>query len=203
MSFATFFSNLQEAPWYRAFLNPVIDEVGAKKRLLDIGTGSGKLIQILAKEKEMDCVGVDTDSNMLAEARKKLEGMNVELIKIAPNEKLPFENSLFDYVSICSVLFHMKNEDIDRMLKNSRELLRKGGKIIVLTPTGGGNMLKLTKHYGSIRNRGAYIWYRATKKRARRWAQENYLSSYANRENLNYRKKVVMNEFAQVEILTE
>ena len=75
MKFSKFFSNLQEAPWYRAFLNPVIDQIGTEGKLLDIGTGSGKLIQILATEKGLDCVGVDTDSNMLTEAKEKLKNM--------------------------------------------------------------------------------------------------------------------------------
>jgi hypothetical protein len=41
MSFSTFFSTLQEAPWYRSFINPVIDEINTSGKLLDIGTGSG------------------------------------------------------------------------------------------------------------------------------------------------------------------
>lgn len=203
MSFATFFSDLQEAPWYRAFLNPVINEMGTKGTLLDIGTGSGKLIQILATEKDMECVGVDTDAGMLAEAKEKLKDIKAELMEIKANEKLPFKNNSFDYVTICSVLFHMKKEDIDNMLQNSRELLKKGGKIIVLTPTGNGNMLKLTKHYGSIKNRGAYIWYRATKKRARKWAKENYLAEHTSKHNLKYTKEIVMDGFAQLETIVE
>ena len=70
MKFSKFFSNLQEAPWYRSFLNPVINEICIKGKLLDIGTGSGKLIQILSTEIGMDCTGVDTNSKMLAEAKK-------------------------------------------------------------------------------------------------------------------------------------
>ncbi len=71
MKFSKFFSNIQETPWYRSFLNPVIEEVKTSGRLLDIGTGTAKLIQILTLEKSIECVGVDTDSNMLIEAEKK------------------------------------------------------------------------------------------------------------------------------------
>ena len=83
MKFSKFFSNLQEALWYRSFLNPVINEIGIKGKLLDIGTGSGKLIQILSTEIGMDCTGVDTNSKMLAEAKKKLRNINAELIEIS------------------------------------------------------------------------------------------------------------------------
>lgn len=201
MSFPKFFSNLQEAPWYRSFLDPVLAEIKTKGRLLDIGTGSGKMIQILAREKGMDCVGVDTNAEMLAEAKVKLEGVNVELLEITPHSRLPFEDNSFDYITICSVLFHLKNEEIDRMLENSLELLKEGGKIVVHTPTGLGNVLKLTRHYFTLKNKGIYVWHRATRNRARIWTDENYLAAYAKREKLKYERTVVMHGFAQVETI--
>jgi ubiquinone/menaquinone biosynthesis C-methylase UbiE len=201
MKFSTFFSNLQEAPWYRSFLNPVINEIGTSGTLLDIGTGSGKLIQILSTENGIECTGVDTDADMLTEAKDKLRDIDATLVKISPNDKLPFENASFDYVTICSVLFHMEKKDIDSMLKDSINLLKANGKIIILTPTGKGNYLKLSKHFFSIKNKGVYIWYRATKKRARRWTNENYLKEYAQKHDLKYKREVVMQGFAQLEII--
>ena len=201
MKFSKFFSNLQEAPWYRSFLNPVINEIGTKGKLLDIGTGSGKLIQILSTEKKIECTGVDTDANMLAEAKVKLGSIHVKLIEISANEKLPFENNSYDYVTICSVLFHLKKENIDSMLKDAKRLLKKDGKIIILTPTGKGNILTLSTKYFSPKNLGIYIWYNATKKRAKIWANENYLKQYANENNLSYTSETVMKGFAQLEVL--
>ena len=201
MSFSTFFSNLQEAPWYRDFLNPVINEINTKGRLLDIGTGSGKLIQILSTEKGMDCIGVDTNAEMLAEAKKKLKKTNAELIEISPNQKLPFENNSFEYITICSVLFHLKKEALDNMIQDSLQLLKGGGKIIILTPTGKGNILKLTKHYFSLKNKGIFIWYRSTKNRAKIWTKNQYLKQYANENKLQYQSQIVMNGFAQLEVI--
>jgi ubiquinone/menaquinone biosynthesis C-methylase UbiE len=201
MKFSKFFSRLQEAPWYRSFLKPVIKETGMEGRLLDIGTGSGKLIQILSTENGLDCAGVDTDSEMLAEAKIKLGNINAELVEITPNEKLPFENNSFDYITICSVLFHLNKQDMDNMLNDARRLLREEGKIIMLTPTGSGGILKLTKDFFSIKNRSIYIWYHATKKRARIWTKENFIAEYASKHKLSYKREVVMNGFAQLEII--
>ena len=201
MKFSKFFSNLQEAPWYRTFLDPVINEIGTNGKLLDIGTGSGKLIQILSNENGIDCIGVDTNPEMLAEAKVKLRNIKTELIEISPNDKLPFDNNSFDYITICSVLFHLKKEDIDSMLLDSRRLLKEKGKLIILTPTGKGNILKLTKHFFSFKNRSVYIWYRSTKKRAKKWTNKNYLAEYALKHNLKYKREVVMNGFAQLEII--
>lgn len=201
MKFSKFFSNLQEAPWYRDFLDPVIDEIDKKGKVLDIGTGSDKLIQIFYTEKSMNCIGVDTSNEMLKEAKIKLDNKNIQLIKIEENQKLPFENNSFDYITICSVLFHLKNKDIALMLKDIERLLKENGKIIVLTPTGKGNILKLSRNYFSVKNLGIYIWYLATKKRSEIWSSNKYLEQYARKNKLKYRLEIVMNGFAQIEIL--
>ncbi len=201
MKFSKFFSNLQEAPWYRSFLDPLITEIGNEGKLLDIGTGSGKLIQILSVEKSIDCIGVDTNDDMLKEAKIKLDNDNIQLLKIEANQKLPLENNSFDYITICSVLFHLKNNDIDLMLKDAKRLLRENGKIIVLTPTGKGNFFKLSRNYFSLKNYGIYIWYSVTKNRARLWNNNKYLEEYTIQNKLEYKSKTVMNGFAQIEII--
>ena len=161
------------------------------------------MLQILTTENGIECTGVDTNEHMLTEANKKLGNINVNLVKIELNQKLPFDNKSFDYVTICSVLFHLKKEDIDNMLQDSLSLLKDQGKVIVLTPTGKGSYLKLTRHYFSIKNSGIYIWYKSTKKRAKIWNKENYLAEYAAKNNLKYKSKVVMNGFAQLEVLSK
>ena len=203
MHFSKFFASLQEAPWYRSFLIPVINEIDNNSHLLDIGTGSGKMLEILSTEKVVSCVGTDTSTDMLKEAEEKLKNTDVKLRLVVPEEVFHFEKNSFDYVSICSVLFHLKKEDIDNMLKDSLSLLKENGKIIILTPTGKGNILKLTKHYFSLKNIGIYIWYRATKRRARLWTNENYLSEYTSKNDLNYKREIVMNGFAQLEIINK
>ena len=203
MKFSKFFSNLQEAPWYRQFLNPVIDEVKNNAAILDIGTGSGKMLEILYTEKNVQGVGTDTSSDMLEEAKEKLKNTGIKLHLTPPGEPLPFDQNSFDYITICSVLFHLKKEEIDDLLIDSLQLLKQGGEIIILTPTGYGNILKLTKHFFSFKNRGVYIWYKSTKKRARLWTDENYLAGYASKHNLSYKKEIVMNGFAQLEIIKD
>lgn len=201
IDFSKFFSNIQEAPWYRSFLNSVIKEVEREGQLLDIGTGSGKLIQILSNENNMSCVGVDTNSDMLKEAEIKLKGTGANLRQIKADEKLPFENDSFDYITICNVLFHLKKESIDFMLDEARRILKKDGKIIILTPTGAKSILLLSKKYFSPKNLGIYIWYTATKKSAKIWNENNYLKEYTSNNQLDYQTRITMNGFAQLEII--
>jgi len=201
MKFSKFFSNVQETNWYRCFLNPVINEIDTKGKLLDIGMGSGKLIQIVSNEKGINCTGVDTNIEMLKEAKIKLKGMNISVFKIDADKKLPFENGSFNFITICSVLFHLKNKSIDLMLKDAQRLLKKDGKIIVLTPTGKGNIISLTKSYFSFRNASIYIWFYATRNRAVSWTRAKFLEQYANDNGLYYKSQMVMNGFAQLEII--
>ncbi len=201
MEFSKFFSNIQEEPWYRSFLNPVINEINKKGKLLDIGTGSGKLIQILATENGIDCIGVDTNVEMLEEAKIKLKETNVSVLKIEANKELPFASNSFNYVTICNVLFHLEKENIDFMLKDAQRVLEKEGKIVVLTPTGKGNIVTLSRRYFSLKNLGIYVWFNATKNRAVLWTNNKYLKQYANENKLHYKSQIIMNGFAQLEVL--
>jgi len=203
MNFSRFFSKIQETHWYRSFLNPVINEIGTKGELLDIGTGSGKLIQIVSNEKGIKCIGVDTNTEMLEQAKLKLKGTEVSVLQIEADEKLPFENKRFKYITICSVLFHLEKESLDVMLKDAQRVLKKEGKIIILTPTGKGNVLTLSRYYFSLKNLSIYIWFFATRNRAKAWANNKYLTQYANENKLQYKSQIVMNGLAQLEILKQ
>jgi ubiquinone/menaquinone biosynthesis C-methylase UbiE len=202
MSFSTFFSKLQESPWYREFLNPVIDEVENNTRILDIGTGSGKMLQLLFEEKAITGVGTDTDEGMLEEAKKKLANTSIELKQIDAGANYPFEDNSFDSVTICSVLFNIKEEDDrNQLMGEALRVLKKNGKLIVLTPTGAGNIIKLTTDFFSFKNKGIYVWYNATKIGAKRWTKEQYLQNYATTHQLAYQKTVTLKGFAQVETI--
>jgi len=203
MSFSKFFSSLQEAPWYRQFLNPVIDEIENDSYLLDIGTGSGKMLKILFTEKNVNSVGTDTNKDMLNEAEEKLKNTSAKLHLIPAGEELPFSKNTFNYITICSVLFHLKEKEIDEMLLDCLQVLKDDGKIIILTPTGKGNIIKLTRHFFSLKNTGIYIWHRATKKRAKLWSKNQYLKQFVNKNKLKYESQIVMNGFARLEIINK
>jgi len=204
MSFSTFFSNLQESPWYREFLNPVICEIDNGSRILDIGTGSGKMLQLLYREKQVTGVGIDTEQSMLDEAKKKLTNTSIQLHQIDPGQNYPFKNDSFDSVTICSVLFNLKEkESVNQILSEALRVLKRNGKVVILTPTGKGGFINLTRHFFSLKNKGIYIWYNATKKSAKRWAKEQHLKKYSIGKNLIYKKNETLKGFAQVETITK
>lgn len=202
MNFSTYFSNLQEEPWYRQFLNPVISQIPNGSNILDIGTGSGKLLQILFEEKQVTGIGIDTDGFMLIEAKKKLVNTNILLYRIQAGHDYPFENESFDCITICSVLFNLKEKKLlNELLSEALRVLKKNGKLIVLTPTGNCGIINLTKHFFSFKNRGIYVWYIATKNSANRWTKEQYLKRYSFEEKIFYKKSETLKGFGQIEIL--
>ncbi|NOZ47000.1 MAG: class I SAM-dependent methyltransferase, partial [Chlorobi bacterium] len=199
-----FFSNLQEAPWYCDFLNPVINEIDNSSRILDIGTGAGKMLQILHKEKQVTGVGIDTEQSMLDEAKKKLTNTPIQLYQIDAGKNYFFKNESFDSVTICSVLFNLKEKEaINQILSEALRVLKPNGKIVILTPTGKGDLINLTRHFFSLKNKGIYVWYNATKKGAKRWTKEQYLKKYSMEKNLIYTNYEIFKGFAQIEILTK
>ena len=201
MKFSKFFSRLQEEPWYREFLRPVIHRVEEHSNLLDIGTGSGKLLEIICKEKSVKATGVDTSLEMLAEATRKLINTNARLLLVDAGRKLPFKKNTFDFISVCNVLFHIKQAAIERMLDEYIGLLKPSGKIIVLTPTGKGNIIQLAWHFLSLKNLGIFIWYSATKKRSIQWGNNGILKCYSIKNNLDYHKEITLKGFAVVETI--
>ena len=202
MRFSTFFSNLQESPWYFEFLNPVIKEIDNGSRILDIGTGSGKMLQLLYREKQVTGVGIDTEQAMLDEAKKKLINTPIQLQKIDAGQNYPFKTDSFDSVTICSVLFSLKEKEfVKQILSEALRVLKTNGKIIILTPTGKSGFINLTKHFFSLKNKGIYVWYNATKKSAKKWTEEQYLKKYSIEKSLTYKKNEILKGFAQVEII--
>ncbi len=202
MNFSKFFSNVQEAPWYQNFLTPVVDVVETRSSLLDIGTGPGKLIEKLFLEKQVKCVGTDTSEGMLEEARQKLSGIDCELIKVEAGQSLPFLENTFDYVSFCNVLFNLTKAQCNFLLGEANRVLKRDGKIIVLSPTGRGGYGKITNKYYSVKNFSMVIWYTATKSNALNWEQNQWLREYAKKQGLTYRSQTVFDGFAQLVIIT-
>ena len=97
-------------------------------RLLDVGCGTGALLQTLADaDPGLRLAGVDPCPEMLRVARGKLPA-SVEL-RQAYAEGLPFGDSAFDTV-VCTNSFHYFRRPADA-LREMRRVLRPGGRLVV------------------------------------------------------------------------
>ncbi|MFQ6611265.1 MAG: class I SAM-dependent methyltransferase [Fidelibacterota bacterium] len=204
--FVQFFASVQEAPWYTHFLNLALEELktlSAGSKVLDVGTGPGKFIELMQDSIDLQCIGVDIDEAMLEQARKRPLLTNVPLVHIKPNQALPFEDKSFEAVTFCSVLFLLENPY--DLLNEAIRLLRPGGKIIVLTPTGAGSIrdgLSYLSRRGLNSKTWTFVtWKKATANKAQDWQRAMILSKYARINHVLYNKRIVFGGYAVVESL--
>jgi ubiquinone/menaquinone biosynthesis C-methylase UbiE len=201
-NFSRFFSQVQESPWYQEYLNPVVEEINHQSQVLDIGTGSGKLIQRLFLEKSADCIGTDSNLEMLHEAELKLNGIPAKLIHIKRGENFPFQEKSFAVICLCNVLFNLNNADQDFLLQQCLTLLKSDGKIIVLSPSGRGSILNLILKFFQNENKSIGLWYALTKKRALDWTVSKKLQLFSEKNGLRYTNRLVFYDFGHLEIIS-
>lgn len=117
----------------------IFDYLKNKKynKLLDVGCGTGLLIDMLSKECNKEFVGLDLSPEMIKEAKKK----NIKNAKFVEgrSDELPFENNTFDIVT-CSQSFHHYPET-DKPLQEALRVLKPGG-LYIISDTGVGPFKK-------------------------------------------------------------
>lgn len=99
-----------------------------KKRILDIGCGSGFRTSRLAKP-GLKVYGIDVSGENINKARSRYGDV---IFKTMNSEEMGFPRDCFDKVYAIDVLEHVDN--ITKTLKETRRVLKVGGQFIVLVP---------------------------------------------------------------------
>lgn len=107
-------------------------------RLLDIGTGTGQLLELLAPRMSAG-IGVDASRAMLALARARLSrpGLTHCSVRQADMYRLPMADGEFDHVILQMVLHYA--EDPESVLAEAARVLRPGGRLVVVDLAAHGN----------------------------------------------------------------
>jgi len=99
--------------------------------LLDIGTGTGRMLRLLGEKAER-AVGIDISHAMLMLARSNLHAAGLDHLSVRHGNmyQLRFADHSFDTVTIDQVLFQA--EDPGEVLREAARVLRPGGRLLLL-----------------------------------------------------------------------
>jgi predicted TPR repeat methyltransferase len=129
--------------------------------LLDIGTGTGELIE-LEKHKFKRIWGIDTDTGSIEICRRRF-GIDQKITLMACSllsSESHFESVRFDYIACLDVLEHMTLADCKKTLRIIENLLSDDGRLIF---TGPGLFEKIRIRFGwshHIHSHSSYGWKR-------------------------------------------
>ena len=103
--------------------------------LLDVGCGTGFLMELLIKQRPAHYCGADLSDEMIRVAREKR--INGAEFLVSSADKLPYPDETFDIVT-CSQSFHHYPYPEEAMLEAKRVL--KPGGLYILSDTGIGGI---------------------------------------------------------------
>jgi ubiquinone/menaquinone biosynthesis C-methylase UbiE len=103
----------------------------ASARLLDIGTGTGRVLELLAPRVAQG-LGVDASKAMLALARARLARADLThcAVRLADMYRLPLTDASFD-IAVMQMVLHYA-EDPAGVLAEAARVLRPAGKLLVI-----------------------------------------------------------------------
>ncbi|KQT52813.1 MULTISPECIES: ArsR/SmtB family transcription factor [unclassified Aureimonas] len=111
----------------------LLDRIGEApvERLLDIGTGTGRLLELLAGRSGR-ATGIDASREMLQVARAKLEagGIANATVRLGDCYRLPVPRDAFDLVTLHQVLHYL--DDPAAALREAASVLSPGGRLAVV-----------------------------------------------------------------------
>jgi SAM-dependent methyltransferase len=104
---------------------------GSVRDLLDIGTGTGRMLEIFGPRVER-AVGIDSSRAMLAVARVKLEQARLRncAIRLGDMYQLPVARAAFDAVLIHQVLHFAERPA--QVIAEAARVLRPGGRLVIV-----------------------------------------------------------------------
>jgi ArsR family transcriptional regulator len=104
---------------------------GPRGRLLDIGTGTGRVLELLAPRVTL-ALGIDASKAMLALARARLSGPEYAhcAVRLADMYRLPLADHTFDTVVLQMVLHHA--EDPAGAVREAARVLHPGGQLLLI-----------------------------------------------------------------------
>lgn len=137
-------------PSYAHYFNLQISKKYIRgKKILDVGCWSGQYLS-LAQKYTLKSYGIDPGVEAIKIAKKNLP---YSTFKQGVAEKLPYDDSFFDVVTIFDVIEHVSRGSEKVVLKEIHRVLKKGGTVILSTPNNNIISMLLDPAYFLIGHR--------------------------------------------------
>lgn len=101
---------------------------GKNKKLLDLGCGTGKFLEV-AIQRGLQVIGFDISDYAVEKAKKVVQMAD---LLVSDAENLPFSDNCFDYVVCYAALEHIPNQE--KAIREMSRILAGGGRAVVLVP---------------------------------------------------------------------
>ena len=117
---------------YRRVAELVVAELPKDARVLDVGTGPGRLLLAMAKRRpDAQLTGIDPSADMVGHAQRHVQsaGLLHADVRVAAAEDLPFSDGCFD--AVVSTLSGHHWGDATAAIAEQQRVLRTGGQLWV------------------------------------------------------------------------
>lgn len=124
-------SNPSEAyqKWFADEKDFIMSNIKKNSKVLEVGCGDGRSLKdVLLVTKNI--TGIDHDETAVEHAKNNFESIPSIKIILAEGNKLPFQDSMFDYVT-CIGTFANFGQDKYAILEEMRRVVKDDGKIII------------------------------------------------------------------------
>ena len=110
----------------KLWMEVIAADVGERKltQILDLGCGTGRFTEALARHFDAQVIGVDPSEKMLARAREKLSDGRVRY-ELGSGEAIPLPDDSIDLIFMSMILHHL--DDPALAARECRRVLRDGG----------------------------------------------------------------------------
>jgi len=125
---------------YLRLLSKKLSERFAPRTLLDIGCGSGGLVEAF-QEHGINAYGIDMSKNSLSFSIEGIRGSLI--IGSADSNFIPFTNNSFDMVTAHHAIEHLYTPD--QFIPDMARILRRGGILVIVVPISPFGWTKLWK----------------------------------------------------------
>jgi ubiquinone/menaquinone biosynthesis C-methylase UbiE len=134
-----FYDRMRIFPAYKEMMEKTVDGLSPKKGgvYLDLGCGTGNLVMLLSL-RGATVYGLDSSFSALKVAYSKIEkqksAKSAKLYFFKFEDKLPFKDRSLDGIAAVNLICYLKPSAVQKLVKESNRVLRKGGKICLVYP---------------------------------------------------------------------